>query len=185
MQSVISVVIFFLTFNLSGQGYFVQPFEPIGNRIVQKTVVGLPVRLRIPKIKVDANIEYAGLTSDGAMAVPRGLITTAWYNLGPRPGEVGSAVIDGHYGWKNRKSAVFDNLHKLQPGDLIFVEDDQGVINIFVVRGSRRFDPEADAVDIFSSNDGVSHLNLITCEGIWSKAAKSFSERLVVFADKE
>jgi hypothetical protein len=74
---------------------------------------GLPVRLKIPSINVDAPIEYVGLTSDGAMDVPKGHVKVAWFNLGPSPGEIGSSVIAGHYGWKNNIPAVFDNLHKL------------------------------------------------------------------------
>jgi hypothetical protein len=37
---------------------------------------------------------------------------------------------------------------------------------------------------VFASNDGGAHLNLITCAGEWNKGKKSYSERLVVFADK-
>ncbi len=146
---------------------------------------GLPVRLTIPSIKVDALIEYVGVTSSGAMDVPKGPDNVAWYASGTRPGEKGSAVIDGHYGWKNGIPAVFDNLYKLQKGDKIQSEDEKGVITTFIVRESRSYDPKADALDVFSSTDGKSHLNLITCEGIWSKFSRNYSKRLVVFADKE
>src|SRR3989338_7815462 len=53
----------------------------------------LPVRLKVPKINIDATIEYVGLTPQGAMGVPRGPVNVAWYQLGPRPGEEGSAVL--------------------------------------------------------------------------------------------
>ncbi|MDO8408207.1 MAG: class F sortase [bacterium] len=145
----------------------------------------LPVRLKIPSIHVDAPIEGAGLTSDGAMDVPKGPVKVAWFNLGPRPGETGSSVIAGHYGWKYRKGSAFDNLHKLRKGDKIYIEDDKGVTISFVVRESRRYDPKADASDVFGSNDGKPHLNLITCEGVWDKVSKTYSKRLVVFTDKE
>jgi hypothetical protein len=55
----------------------------------------------------------------------------------------------------------------------------------FVVRESRSFNPNADASDVFNSNDEKSHLNLITCEGSWNKDSKSYSQRLVIFTDKE
>jgi len=150
------------------------------------TSVGMPVRLKIPSINVDAAVGLVGLTSDGKMDAPKNQDDVAWYELGTRPGEVGSAVIAGHYGvWKNGKGSVFDNLSKLQKGDKVTVEDDKGEIIYFVVRESRSYDPDADATDVFGSNDGKSHLNLITCEGDWDKAAKSYSLRLVVFTDKE
>ncbi|MFZ2187772.1 MAG: class F sortase [Candidatus Moraniibacteriota bacterium] len=146
----------------------------------------LPARLKIPRVNVDAAIDSMSLTADGAMEAPKGSRNVGWYSLGPHPGDIGSAVIDGHSGrWKNGEGSVFDDLNKLKKGDSISVEDEKGAITLFVVRESREYDPNADAADVFSSDDEQSHLNLITCEGVWNKDAKSYSQRLVVFADKE
>ena len=86
----------------------------------------LPVRLKIPAIDVDAAVEYVGLTSDKAMDVPKDPADVAWFNLGARPGENGSAIMAGHYGGK--KASVFDNLYKLRKGDKVSIEDDKGAI---------------------------------------------------------
>lgn len=142
-------------------------------------------RLRIPQINVDAPIEQVGLTSDGIMDSPIGPDETGWYSLGPKPGDSGSAVIDGHSGWKNNIPAVFDNLHKLSKGDKIYVENEKGAVVTFVVREIRKYNPTADASDVFWSTDGKAHLNLITCEGTWDKISRSSSQRLIVFADKK
>lgn len=152
---------------------------------LEQISLGLPVRLKIPRINVDVAVEYVGVTPEGAMGVPKGPAEVAWYKLGPRPGETGSAVIAGHSGWKNNKPAVFDNLNKLQKGDKIYIEDKKGVVVTFVVREKRLYDPNADATDVFTSSDGKAHLNLVTCEGVWDKVSKSYSKRLVVFTDKE
>jgi LPXTG-site transpeptidase (sortase) family protein len=146
---------------------------------------GLPVHLKIPGITVDTTIEYIGVTPEGDMGAPKGPTGVAWFNLGPRPGELGSAVISGHYGWKNGIAAVFDNLHKLQKGDKLYIEDEKGTITTFVVRELRRYGENENASDVFNSNDGKAHLNLVTCEGVWNKSSKSYSKRLVVFTDKE
>lgn len=151
----------------------------------EKVNVALPVHLKIPSLNINASVEYVGLTPDGAMDVPKGPDEVAWFNLGPRPGELGSAVIDGHSGWKNNRKAVFDNLHKLNKGDKIFIENEKGQTFTFVVRESKKYNPKANAEDIFVSSDGKAHLNLITCDGIWDEKEKSRSERLIVFADKE
>lgn len=146
----------------------------------------LPVRLKIPKIRVDAAIESTGLTKEGAVGIPTGPTTVAWFNLGTHPGEVGSAIITGHFGpWKGGRPTVFNNLYKLRQGDKIYVTDNSGITTIFVVREARRYDPKADAAVVFGSKDGQAHLNLITCEGVWNKILKSYSKRLVVFTDKE
>ncbi|MDO8520971.1 MAG: class F sortase [bacterium] len=145
----------------------------------------MPVRIKIPVIYIDAAIEKVTVTSDGAMDVPKAPADAAWFSLGPRPGESGSAVIAGHYGWKNGVQAVFDNLYTLRKGDKVYVEDEKGVTTTFVVRELRRYGENEDASGVFVSNDGVSHLNLITCEGVWNKDTKSYSKRLVVFTDKD
>jgi LPXTG-site transpeptidase (sortase) family protein len=145
---------------------------------------GAPVRLSIPAINVYANIQHVGVTPRGEMAVPSNNEDVGWFDFGPRPGEDGSAVMAGHYGtWKNGQDSVFDNLHALRAGDTLYIEDAQGAITSFVVRESRQYASEADAEDVFSSNDGKSHLNLITCNGVWDRAKKSYDKRLVVFTD--
>lgn len=146
---------------------------------------GVPVRITILKINVDAVIQPVSLTNDGTMEAPKGPAETGWYTLGVRPGEIGSSVIAGHSGWKNNIPAAFDSLSKLRVGDKISVVDDNGAIIAFVVRKIQTYDPNANALGVFDSSDGKAHLNLITCDGIWNAASKSFSERLVVFSDKE
>lgn len=144
-----------------------------------------PVRLKIPIINVDATIEYVGLTPDGAMDVPVGPSNAAWFSPGTIPGENGSAVLAGHFGWKNGIPAVFDNLYKLQKGDKLYVENKKGETVTFVVRESRKYDPKADASDVFGSIDEKAHLNLVTCGGVWNDISKSRPYRLIVFTDKE
>ena len=144
---------------------------------------GLPKRLQIPKIGIDAEVQYMGVTAEGDMESPKGPAEVGWYKHGPRPGEKGSSVIAGHFGWLNQPS-VFDNLHKLTKGDSLYVLDDQGMSVAFVVRESRSYSPDDNTADIFTQNDGGGHLNLITCEGAWDEARQAYTKRLVVFADK-
>ncbi len=152
---------------------------------VESVSVPLPAHLRIPRIKVDARVESLGLTKSGALAVPKGPESVAWYNLGTRPGEVGNAVLSGHYGWKNHIPAVFDRLRDVRVGDKLSVENETGQVITFVVREVRLYGASDNAVNVFTSTDGKAHLVLITCAGKWSKASKSYPNRLVVFADRE
>jgi sortase A len=143
----------------------------------------LPVRLIISKINVDASFEYLGKNSQGAMAMTKSLANVVWYDLGPRPGESGTAVIGGHFNGDG-KISVFDNLYKLNTGDKISITDDVGIVNTFVVREIKSYSKDADASGIFNTNDNKAHLNLITCEGTWDKISQTYSQRLVVFTDK-
>jgi LPXTG-site transpeptidase (sortase) family protein len=115
------------------------------------------------------------------MEVPAGTVDVAWFALGPHPGQVGSAVIGGHFGIENGVPFVFYNLNKLSIGDYIYIVDDEGNTITFVVNSTALFAANADATTVFTSNDGKAHLNLITCEGIWNEVAGEYPERTVVF----
>ena len=151
------------------------------SQILGKASPGLPVRLMIPVINVNANIQHLGVAPNGEMEVSSNAVDVGWFKLGSRPGEKGSAVVSGHVDGKNGEAGVFTNLYKLKKGDKLYVKDDKGTSIVFVVRESRTYDP-GYADDVFSRSDSA-HLNLITCDGLWDGAKKSYSKRLVVFAD--
>lgn len=155
--------------------------EQVLNTKPQKVKIGIPLQLLIPAIGIDANIQLLGVSASGQMEVPDNIVDVGWFKMGSRPGEVGSAVIAGHLDGKQGEPGIFANLDKLTKGDLLMVKDDMGNSTVFVVRDKRAYDP-GFANEVFSQNDGV-HLNLITCDGVWEKNIKSYSKRLVVFAD--
>ena len=178
------IIIFFVSGHPPILGYSSYTF--VHRSFPRQANFATPVLLTIPNINLNAALESVGLTSRGELDVPKGPTNAAWFNLGPRPGENGTSVIDGHFGWwKNGAQAVFNNLNKLRKGDKIYVEDKNGNTTTFAVRGSRKYDPNSDASGVFVSNDGQAHLNLITCDGVWDSDQKSYPDRLVVFADKE
>src|SRR5689334_11364195 len=78
--------------------------------------IGSPKKLIIPGINVNANVEYVGLDSRRYMDVPKKAENVGWYDLGPRPGEIGSSVFAGHLDDESGAPAVFWNLKKLSPG---------------------------------------------------------------------
>ena len=145
---------------------------------------GLPVRLLIPVIGVDSGIEDGFITPDGRMQVPSGTVDVAWFALGPHPGQVGSAVIGGHFGIQNGTPFVFYNLNKLAIGDKVYIINDEGNTLSFIVRSIASFGLNDDAAPVFTSKDGLAHLNLITCEGIWNAVDGDYPDRLVIFTDE-
>lgn len=152
----------------------------------QSIEAGLPVRLKIPSIGIDAPISAMEIDGNGDMEAPTGAKDTGWYKLGPRPGDIGSAVIAGHYGrWKNGDASVFDTLNTLKKGDHIYVQDDKGTMVTFIVRESRMLKRDDNSKSVFTSNDKKAHLNLITCQGTWSESEGTYSDRLIVFADMQ
>lgn len=144
---------------------------------------GLPLRIRIPAIQVNAPVESMGLKKNGEMAVPAGPKEVSWYKLGPRPGQAGNAIISGHYGWRDGIRAAFDNLRVLKRGEIVRVDTADGKTLEFKVRESRLYKYTENPPEIYKAADSGAHLVLITCSGTWIKAKKTYANRLVVFAD--
>ncbi len=145
--------------------------------------VGTPVRLMIPSLKIDAPIEEMGLIENGKLDAPEEPFDAGWFKAGPKPGEKGNAVIDGHLDLKG-KPAIFWDLKKMKEGDMIGVTDDQGVTRSFKVTRTEVYDVEdAPMREIFGKHHDGKNLNLITCAGKWRKDLDHYDQRLVVFTE--
>ncbi len=143
----------------------------------------VPVELFIESIGVRAPIEPVGLL-DGGMAVPARPEYVGWYKFGAVPGDRGSAVLAGHVNWRDSPDAVFTDLKDVSVGDHITVTHSDGEVVTFSVFKITSYPLSADATEVFSSHDGLSYLNLITCAGPWNREIGSHELRLVVSAVK-
>ena len=145
---------------------------------------GIPSTIKIPTIQVDAAIDMVGTTPAGDMEAPKSPMVTGWYKSGPRPGTVGSAVIAGHYGDSSSKvKSAFDNLNNLKIGDEITISDDANETFTFVVTKTLILGRNDSSQDVFTSDDGESHLNLITCHGAWEQSEQTYSDRFIVYTN--
>lgn len=142
---------------------------------------GVPSRLIVPSIGVDAAIESLGLVApEGALAVPKNFVDVGWYKDGPRPGTAGSAVIDGHFNGKHVPEAVFFKLGTLSVGDSVFVVDKNNHRFEFLVTKVRTFNYLDSTEEVFDGSTEP-RLNLITCAGDWLPSEHLYDKRTVVF----
>lgn len=178
----------------AGQSIFSQSKEvfPSGSQVIPPQVITapqvqviepeVPETLTIPKIGVHTSVESVGLDNQGRMDVPTNVDSVAWYNLGFKPGEKGSAVVAGHLD-SEAGPAVFWNLTSLQAGDEIGVEDKKGQVYYFKVTRVTTY--EFDKVpleEVFASQD-KSRLNLITCGGRFNGVTRNYSHRIVAYSE--
>lgn len=139
-----------------------------------------PRWLEINKIGVKADIEEVGKNDLGEMEVPQDSQNVAWYSLGAKPGELGSAVVAGHLDDKSGP-AIFYQLEKLEPRDKIKVVDERGKEYLFEVMAKKTYHTsDFPLKQVFANKDGY-YLNLITCQGRFV-AKKGYQDRLVVFS---
>ncbi len=139
-----------------------------------------PVRLVIPAIGVDAKVEARGLDANRNLGTPADHWDVAWYSKGPRPGEPGNAIINGHVNWWTG-DAVFTHLSRLRPGDLVRVVRADGRIVAFKVTATRTVDANARIASLFEPS-ATAALTLITCSGVWNPLTQSDTQRLLVSA---
>lgn len=140
-----------------------------------------PVRMRIPSLGVDAQVEAVGIKADGSMGTPKDFKDVSWYSLGAKPGAAGSAVFAGHVNNGLVSAGVFSNLSQIKKGDYVTLADNAGRTKVYRVESVQEYEANASTEALFATN-GPSQLVLITCDGDWVPAAKTFDKRLVVIA---
>jgi sortase (surface protein transpeptidase) len=141
-----------------------------------------PLRVRIPRIGVDANIIDLGLNDDGSLEVPTDYAETGWYTGRPAPGEVGPSVVVGHVD-STRGPAVFFRLRDLEVGDLIAIDRSDGLVAWFKTRKVTLVDKDGfPTKKVYGANDEPV-LRLITCGGDFDRSAGSYVGNLIVYAD--
>ena len=144
----------------------------------------LPVRLIIPKLVINSQIEPVSVATNNIVEVPNDWSKTGWYSKTAKPGEVGTAVIVGHYDNQSGAPAIFYYLNQLEKEDKIIVlTDDSRELNYTVKEKTTL--PFWSSIDDLMVNNKNKNLILITCAGWWNQALRSYSERLVIRAISE
>lgn len=146
-------------------------------------VPGIPVRIQIPKIGMNATVEQVGMEADGTMSVPKSWWTVGWYKLGFKIGDAGSAVMSGHYDTNTGAPAVFFRVGSLSPGDTITVTNNNGAVFKYRVIRKESYPWDQMPLQSIFNSAGKVWLNLITCSGTWDKATQNYSHRTVVYAE--
>lgn len=140
-----------------------------------------PVRVRIPSIGVDSSLQKLGLLPDGALVPPSYWQVAGWYAGGVRPGDIGPAVIAGHVDSVSGP-AVFYELVKLKPGNVVFVTRANGSTLRFTVARRDEYPKNKFPTEAVYGPTPVPTLRLVTCTGDFNYQARSYVDNLVVTA---
>ncbi|WP_175411122.1 class F sortase [Streptomyces sp. TRM64462] len=128
-----------------------------------------PVRVRIPRIGVDAPVIRLGLGPDGSLDVPPAghRNVAGWYKDGTPPGALGTAIMAGHVD-NAQGPAVFYALGSLKKGDRIEVARLDGRTAVFTVDAVEVYDNDAFPDDKVYGRADRAELRVITCGGAFS-----------------
>lgn len=153
--------------------------------------VAEPVSVTITSLDVTDEVVPVGLCTvkappgcpngRGEMELPD-VSETGWYELGPKPGAVGRAVLASHVDWEGTPGA-FKHLPQVKPGDVVRTIDADGVEVEFVVYDTHQIDKDdyqAQTVPLLFGGSQGRELALVTCSG--DVEAGSYTDNTIVRA---
>lgn len=144
-----------------------------------------PVRVLVPGRGIDGEVMVDGLGLDergGHLEPPvESPLLASWYNLGPRPGARGPAVVLGHVNGSG-KDGIFVNLTKVKVGDRVVVRREDSSEVAFEVYRAESFKKSTFPTSDVYGNTAVSEIRLITCGGEYDSANRRYLSNIIVFA---
>jgi sortase (surface protein transpeptidase) len=140
-----------------------------------------PVTLTIPVLGIHTVVGTLGLQPDHQVMVPTSTHVVGWYDDGPTPGQVGSAVILGHVD-SYLGPGTFFYLKNMKAGNSIVVTLTDGATAHFVVTNVVQYAKAAFPDQLVYGSHGVSSLQLVTCGGTFDHATGHYESNIVVFS---
>jgi len=137
-----------------------------------------PLRISIPGAEIAAPVDAVAVR-DGALRVPA-VGRAGWFAGGPRPGEVGRAVIVGHLDSRSGP-ALFARVPDLRPGTPVSVTDRGGKVHRYrVTRAARVARGRFPTREVYGRADAPV-LVLITCGGRFVPGS-GYTDNILVYA---
>ncbi len=143
----------------------------------------VPVKIYFPKEKQECPIEPVGITENNEMEAVDSAVIAGWYTYGASPGDPGNSVVNGHQR-KNGQMGVFSVLKKMEPGEEIIIEYNNGALRYFESQSRETYKAEDVPEEYMTVGpDTPTRLVLITCLGDYG--TDGLSESRVVVLCKE
>ncbi len=142
-----------------------------------------PVNVSLPSIGVDAaSVVDVALDENGAVEIPDDVREVGWYRRGPRPGEDGNAFMTSHVDSRTQGRGVLFDLRRVEPGDPVQVEHEDGTISQWEVVRRERITKGAYPMEQVFRFDGPPGLVIDTCGGEFDPATGSYESIDIIYA---
>lgn len=146
---------------------------------------GVPIaRIVIPAIGVNAPVVVKSIDPEGVMQAPDTPSDVAWYDFTELPGGGGNIVLAGHVDFAGVGPAVFWDLWRLEPGDIVQLHLVDGSIALYRVISSEIVEEATAPVDQIVGPTPAEVVTLITCAGNYNPATGRYDQRLIVRAER-
>ncbi len=143
------------------------------------------VRLLIPKAGIDAPFVTLGvIAATNTMDSPKDKDHVGYYDFSPPPTYGGNTVLSGHVDWYTGETGVFWNLKNLVKGDAIEIDMADGKKVNYSITDTQLYDDTNAPVDQIIGPTPVESVTIITCEGVFDRAAAEYNKRRVVRGER-
>ncbi|MCG3756614.1 MULTISPECIES: class F sortase [unclassified Amycolatopsis] len=141
-----------------------------------------PVSLDVPSIDAHSSLVPLGLNDDKTVQVPPvdQPLQAGWYHFGPKPGQVGPAVVLGHIDGNHQKG-IFWRLHEMKKGDKVVIGRKDGSKATFTVTKVDQIAKKTFPTEAVYGNTTDSQIRLITCGGAFDAEKKSYLDNIIVY----
>lgn len=143
-----------------------------------------PVRLAVPGRGIEVPVDPVGVDAEGRMEVPPLAERGGWYRFGADPGDAaGTTVVAAHVdSVASGGTGPFARLVEVRAGDRVEVTLADGTVRGYTVQEVTPVPKtEVSWPDVFT-RDGPARLALVTCGGSFDRAARSYSDNVLVLA---
>jgi sortase (surface protein transpeptidase) len=141
----------------------------------------VPVTVEIPAIGVMADLDELHRNPDGTIQVPD-WNHAGWWADGPKPGQLGPAVILAHVDNKQGPD-IFFRLNELHGGDEVIVTRADGTTVRFTVERVERHPKDAFPTEAVYGPTLDPGLRLVTCGGEFDRSVGHYRDNIIVFAN--
>ena len=159
---------------------------PVSDKTIEDYAVapGQPRLVAIDRVGAKGRLLSMGVNRDGSMQAPINVNDGGWYNNSAKPGEPGAVVINGHSAENRSGQGLFGRLHELENNDIINIQT--GDSKNWQYRVVEKEYLAKDEVDmrkaILPHGNSTRGLNIITCDGGWTKDNKTMEHRIIIYA---
>lgn len=145
----------------------------------------MPRVLSIPSINVKARVIPMSLNADRSVQSPVNIFDSGWYDGSAKPGEDGTAFIDGHASGATRMG-LFAYLDQLENGDEVKIEKGDGsTLTYRVVHKEVLPLKNLNMNKVLSPHgDAQKALNIMTCTGDWIEEKQTYDHRVVIYTEQ-
>ena len=141
-----------------------------------------PRRILIPSLDVSSLVQKVGADKSNVMATPNNIYFTGWYTGSVVPGAEGVSILNGHVGG-SYSPGIFSHLKDLKKDATISIEMGDTSKRDFRVVSVASYLVDEAAVPLFADDPEITEeLHLITCEGVYDDASKTYDHRVIVVA---